>query len=477
MPENPLFRDVDNEISAPLPKKGSGPPNRMNDLPYRDWMKFQKSFFRFRDWPTLLDETVRFFTKERWQDGSFSRTALIGFESVPNLSTSDRIVERLSIKDAIENLATKPSDTYDFIFVDGGWLNAGNHSQSRPLLDRLFSAIARALRPGKYAGIVVDYSNDSVFPTPWAVAIQGRDHLRLRDERVGLLGDNDGCRYCLFFEKALERTLEPSRGIDEIQIGTRPPTLPLWVMPKSPPRKADEVFHPAKFPERLISEFIHLFSKDRDMVLDPMAGTGSALIAAVRDGRNAIGIELNPTFARIAEAKLKAEQPPLLKEPTGATILNGDARQVASLIPLASVQYCITSPPYWSMLTNEGSENQRSRRDKSLPTVYSDDGQDIGNISAYVEFLKTLTSIYDSAASVLAEGGHLTIIVKNVKREHVLYPLGWDLVRHLARTGGRYEYVGTTLWCQDDVSIKPFAVGIYWVSNTLHTYCLHFRRK
>src|SRR5258708_9950779 len=108
------------------------------------------------------------------------------------------------------------------------------------------------------------------------------------------------------------------------------------------------------------------------------------------------------------------------------------------------------------MLTNEGSENQRSRRDKSLPTVYSDDGQDVGNISEYVEFLTTLTSVYDSTASVLADGGHLTVIVKNVKREHVIYPLGWDLVRHLARTGGRYEYVGTTLWCQDDVSIQPF---------------------
>ena len=35
-----------------------GPPNRMNDLVYRDWMKFQKSFFRFASDQALIEECV-----------------------------------------------------------------------------------------------------------------------------------------------------------------------------------------------------------------------------------------------------------------------------------------------------------------------------------------------------------------------------------------------------------------------------------
>jgi MYXO-CTERM domain-containing protein len=38
--------------------------------------------------------------------------------------------------------------------------------------------------------------------------------------------------------------------------------------------------HPAKFPETLAQEFIEFFTHAGQVVLDPMAGTGSALVAA-----------------------------------------------------------------------------------------------------------------------------------------------------------------------------------------------------
>ena len=40
-----LIADESTQAHDSEPRRG-GPPNRMNDLPYRDWMKFQKSFFR-----------------------------------------------------------------------------------------------------------------------------------------------------------------------------------------------------------------------------------------------------------------------------------------------------------------------------------------------------------------------------------------------------------------------------------------------
>ena len=95
----------------------------------------------------------------------------------------------------------------------------------------------------------------------------------------------------------------------------------------------------------------------------------------------------------------------------------------------------------------------------------------------YDEFLNVLESVYNNVAVRLADDGMLTVVAKNVKRNHILYPLAWDLASRLCGPKGSFDYVGTTLWCQDDVGIKPFAVGIYWVSNILHTYCLHFRKR
>ena len=127
------------------------------------------------------------------------------------------------------------------------------------------------------------------------------------------------------------------------------------------------------------------------------------------------------------------------------------------------------------MLSNPGSENQKARREKNLRLVYSESNTDLGNIEDYEKFLGLLDEVYNGVAQRLVPGGVLTVVVKNVKRNHVLYPLAWDLAARLCGVGGRYEYIGTTLWCQDDVGLKPFAVGIHWVSNILHHYCLHFR--
>ncbi len=133
-------------------------------------------------------------------------------------------------------------------------------------------------------------------------------------------------------------------------------------------------------------------------------------------------------------------------------------------------------PPYWSMLKNYGSEGQRARRRRGLQLVYSDKADDLGNIDDYEEFETELVKIYNQVASLLKPGKVLTVILKNVKRNHIVYPLAWDLVFRLCANTGQYKLIGSTLWCQDNVPLKPFAVGTHWVSNILHQYCLHFEK-
>ena len=66
-----------------------------------------------------------------------------------------------------------------------------------------------------------------------------------------------------------------------------------WFIHNPPPRKKGVLVHPAKFPETMAQEFIEFFTKEGETVLDPMAGTGSTLVAALRCARNSYGIELN----------------------------------------------------------------------------------------------------------------------------------------------------------------------------------------
>src|SRR5512145_2511425 len=81
-----------------------------------------------------------------------------------------------------------------------------------------------------------------------------------------------------------------------------------WFVHNPPPRQKGVLRHPAKFPETMAQEFIEFFTKRDQVVFDPMAGTGSALVAALRAGRNAYGIELNPAYAAIARQVVADEQ-------------------------------------------------------------------------------------------------------------------------------------------------------------------------
>ena len=43
-------------------------------------------------------------------------------------------------------------------------------------------------------------------------------------------------------------------------------------------------------------------------MLDPFIGSGTTAVVAERLGRNWLGIELNPTFARLADERIRAER-------------------------------------------------------------------------------------------------------------------------------------------------------------------------
>ena len=50
------------------------------------------------------------------------------------------------------------------------------------------------------------------------------------------------------------------------------------------------------------------FTDPGDLVLDPFAGSGSTLVAAMRAGRRAIGIEMQEQWCAVAAERLEAER-------------------------------------------------------------------------------------------------------------------------------------------------------------------------
>ena len=69
--------------------------------------------------------------------------------------------------------------------------------------------------------------------------------------------------------------------------------------------------HPTQKPVDVLSPFIHAFTKPGDLVLDPFCGSGSSLVAAKQQGRNFLGVELDPVHHRTACQRLGCLDEPL----------------------------------------------------------------------------------------------------------------------------------------------------------------------
>lgn len=67
--------------------------------------------------------------------------------------------------------------------------------------------------------------------------------------------------------------------------------------------------HPAIMPRALAQRCILAGTRPGDLVLDPFCGTGTTLAVAYAHGRRALGLELNPTYAAQARARLAATTP------------------------------------------------------------------------------------------------------------------------------------------------------------------------
>jgi DNA modification methylase len=227
-------------------------------------------------------------------------------------------------------------------------------------------------------------------------------------------------------------------------------------------------------------EFITFFTKPGQIILDPMAGTGSALVAALRTGRNGYGIELNPFYSEIARQVLTEEKDRLgpKSDALHCEVITGDAAcldDIAARHEIPIIDYVLTSPPYWDMLHARGAANQKARRiAEDLDVTYSSNPRDLGNIKDYDEFIECLVQIYAHMQPFLRLGAYITIIVKNIKKGGKIYPLAWDLARCLSVT---YTLKDEKIWCQDNQRLAPYGLGNAWVSNTFHHYCLQFRNE
>jgi site-specific DNA-methyltransferase (adenine-specific) len=64
-----------------------------------------------------------------------------------------------------------------------------------------------------------------------------------------------------------------------------------------------EKIHPTQKPVKVLEHLIKIFTDEGDVVIDPCAGSGSTLLASVKNKRKAYGFEIKKDFFKLANQK------------------------------------------------------------------------------------------------------------------------------------------------------------------------------
>lgn len=78
----------------------------------------------------------------------------------------------------------------------------------------------------------------------------------------------------------------------------------MWNIPNVKSNHPEKTGHPCQFPIELVERCVLALTNEKSWVLDPFAGVGSTVIGAIKNNRNALGIEKEKEFCKIANKRI-----------------------------------------------------------------------------------------------------------------------------------------------------------------------------
>jgi adenine-specific DNA-methyltransferase len=79
----------------------------------------------------------------------------------------------------------------------------------------------------------------------------------------------------------------------------------LWNIPNVKANHPEKTIHPCQFPIELVERCVLALSREDDWILDPFSGVGSAMLAALKNNRRAMGLEKEQEYVKLSRQRIK----------------------------------------------------------------------------------------------------------------------------------------------------------------------------
>lgn len=114
----------------------------------------------------------------------------------------------------------------------------------------------------------------------------------------------------------------------------------MWDIPNVKSNHPEKTEHPCQFPIELVERCVLALTEEKSWVLDPFTGVGTSVIAAIKNNRNAIGIERDDAYCKIAMQRIADFKEGKLKiRPINKPIHKPSGNDKVSKIPKEWLQF------------------------------------------------------------------------------------------------------------------------------------------
>jgi DNA modification methylase len=275
-------------------------------------------------------------------------------------------------------------------------------------------------------------------------------------------------------ERAKDRTDRQSRANDLTGKEWTRNSISVWNDLRKTSEEA-KLGHPAMFPGALVERLLLSFTKDSEKtVLDPFCGSGATLVTAKRMGKHGIGFEVAKEYYDLAVRRLRQTQSRLFSSAEGpeAQVYHADAHELRKYLREESVDICITSPPYWDILSRKRSADYKEIKD------YAQGHGDVSRITDYGDFLDELARIFRGVYEALKFRGFCMVVVMDIRKQDKFYPFHADLSSRLCNPDVGFLLDDIVIWDrrQEYNNLRPLGYPTTFRINKVHEYILIFRK-
>jgi len=188
----------------------------------------------------------------------------------------------------------------------------------------------------------------------------------------------------------------------------------LWTFPQRGNWAKHSPKYRGNFAPQIARNIIEMYSKEGDLILDPMVGSGTSLIEAKLLNRNALGIDINPDAVKLSNDALDFD----FKNDCNQKAILGNAKELTNLKE-NSIDLIITHPPYLNIVKySEGKIEE-----------------DLSSSGGMVKYLNDIELISKELYRVLKPNKFCAILIGDTRKRQHYVPISHYLMELFLKTG------------------------------------------